>query len=164
MRKAPYSDELNANQLANLQEIITTGDPKQEGDWITYISNNQLNGQLRLVDVKISTPPSEKSVYEAKECNDTYRDASQHYLSQGCPRQSQIDILGAKACHVLQRRDVVSTCRTKVIELAAENLQRRVASIMPAILRPSHAPFANACAFRCQFTLLGRNCSKFTNL
>ena len=85
--KAPYSDEFRANQLADLQEVITARDPKQECNWITDVPNNQLNGQCRLVDIEISTPPSEKSVCEAKEGNDTYGDAGKPHFFQGSSRQ-----------------------------------------------------------------------------
>ena len=66
-----YRNQLCTNQLAHLQEVIATRDPKQESDWVAYVSHDEFYSQWRVIDVKISTPPGEKTVSETKKSNDT---------------------------------------------------------------------------------------------
>lgn len=77
-KRRTYRNDLQPDQLRDLEQIPVTGNSKQEGDRITDIPNDQLDGQWRIVDIQIMAPPGQQSVAKTDEGDDTEQRRAHH--------------------------------------------------------------------------------------
>lgn len=60
-----YGDEFRTNQLANKKEIAVTRNTQKKGYGVADVPNNELDGERRIIDVEVSAPPRQETVYKA---------------------------------------------------------------------------------------------------
>lgn len=64
-------DQLEADELSDLVKITIPGNSEEECDRTAHVSKNKLQRQWRIVDVQISTDPSEESIDQTNERDDS---------------------------------------------------------------------------------------------
>lgn len=64
--------------MGDLEKVSVTGNSEQEGNWVADVPDNQLKSKRGVIDIQVSTPPSEEAVDESHERNDTQQGSGDH--------------------------------------------------------------------------------------
>lgn len=74
-----YSDDLDADQLRDAQEIGPAGDAEEEGDGVADVAQDQLDGEVVFaVQVDVAAPPGQETVDQAEQGDDAEQRGHDH--------------------------------------------------------------------------------------